>query len=284
MTNTTLKTFTKDVIIDFVGGLLIAIGIYNFAVNAHFPMTGISGIALIFYYLFQTPIGTMTMILNIPISMACYRILGRSFFLRSIKSIIITSIVMDTIAPLLPMYEGDRILAAICTGVFAGLGYAIIYMNNSSTGGVDFINMSVRAKNPHISLGKIAFVVDVAIVMLGGYILQDADGVIYGIIVSFIMANVVDKLMYGIDSGKMTLIVTTLGKDMAEKIEEVTGRGSTILHGVGSYSLKHKDIVMCASNNKQMYIIKQVAKQVDPHSFTVIMESNEVLGEGFKEE
>lgn len=280
--NTTFKNITKDIIIDFTGGLLIAIGIYNFAVNAHFPMTGISGIALIFYYLFQTPIGTVTMILNIPISLACYKILGRSFFIRSIKSIIITSIVMDTVAPLLPMYSGDRILAAICTGTFAGVGYALIYMNNSSTGGVDFINMSIRSKNPHISLGKIAFVVDVAIVGIGGYVLQDMDGVIYGIIVSFILATVVDKLMYGIDAGKMTLIVTTMGADMACEIEKITGRGSTLLHGTGSFSKEQKDIVMCASNNKQMFIIKQIAKQVDPHCFTVIMESNEVLGEGFK--
>lgn len=277
-----IKELFKDICIDVIGGLLIAIGIFNFAVNAQFPMTGISGIALIFYYLFQTPIGTMTMILNVPIALMCYRILGRTFFIRSIKSIIITSVIMDTVAPLLPMYSGDRLLAAICTGVLAGLGYAIIYMNNSSTGGVDFITMSIRAKKPHISLGKIVFAVDVTVVLLGGFILREVDGVIYGIMLSYIMSNVVDKLMYGIDAGKMTLIVTTKGYEMAEKIEALTGRGATLLHGKGSYSKEDKDIVMCASNNKQMYQIKKIAKSVDPSAFTVIMESNEVLGEGFK--
>lgn len=284
MNKTFLRSILKDILIDIIGGILIAIGIYNFAVNAHFPMTGISGIALIFYYLFQTPIGTMTMILNIPIAIACYNILGKSFFLRSLKSIFITSVIMDTLGPLLPMYSGDRLLAAVCTGVLAGLGYAMIYMNNSSTGGADFITMSIRAKKPHLSLGKIVFAVDVIVVLMGGFVLKEVDGVIYGIILSYIMSNVVDKLMYGIDSGKMTLIVTTLGEQMAVEIEKYTGRGSTILHGEGSYSRENKDIIMCASNNKQMYQIKQIAKKVDPHCFTVIMESNEVLGEGFKEE
>ncbi|MFI3208443.1 MAG: YitT family protein [Eubacteriales bacterium] len=281
---TLIKAFIRDVLIDFFGGILIAIGIYNFAVEAVFPMTGISGIALIFFHIFNTPIGAMTMFLNIPIAIGCYKILGRGFFIRSIRSIIITSLVIDFIGPLIPLYAGDRMLAAICTGAFSGLGYALIYMNNSSTGGSDFITMSIRAKNPHLSLGKIAFIVDAIIVLIGGYIYKDVDGIIFGIIISYLQAYVIDKLMYGIDAGKMTLIVTDFGEEMAEMINEISGRGATLLHGIGSYSKQDKSVVMCACNNKQMYQIKRLAKKIDPKSFTVIMESNEVVGEGFKAE
>ena len=279
-----IKNFTKDILIDTLGGILITIGIYNFAIEAVFPMTGISGIALIFYHLFGTPIGAMTTFLNIPIAIGCYKILGRNFFIRSIRSILITSFIMDFCGPFIPLYTGDRILAAICTGIFSGLGYAIIYMNNSSTGGSDFITMSIRAKNPHLSLGKTTFIIYDFIVLIGGYIYKDVDGIIFGVIISFLQAYVIDKLMYGIDSGKMTLIVTEYGNEMAEMINEVSGRGATLLHGVGSYSKIDKSVVMCACNNKQMYQIKRLAKKIDPTSFTVIMESNEVVGEGFKSE
>ena len=94
--------------------------------------------------------------MNIPIAIGCYKILGREFFLRSVRTIVITSVITDVIAPMLPLYSGDRMLAAICTGALSGIGYGIIYLNNTSTGGVDFITMSVRALKPHISLGKIA--------------------------------------------------------------------------------------------------------------------------------
>ncbi len=279
-----IKSLSRDVLIDILAGLLISIGIHNFAINAYFPMTGVSGIALLCYQLFGLPIGLMILIFNIPISIVCYRILGRSFFLRSIKSLIITSTMIDYVAPLLPEYTGDRLLAALCTGVFTGLGYGIIYLNNSSTAGVDFINMSIRIKNPHISLGKIAFAVDASILLFGGMIYRDIDGIIYGLIVSFILSTVVDKLLYGIDAGKMTLIVTEKGKEMADMIYQISGRGATLLQSVGSYSNLEKDVVMCACNNKQMYQIKQSAKRVDPYSFTIIMESNEVVGQGFKSE
>ena len=82
----------------------------------------------------------------------------------------------------------------------------------------------------------------------------------------------------------MTLIVTTHGKEIARMIDETVERGSTILQGTGSYSGETKDIILCACNNKQMYTIKKLARQIDEKSFTIIMESNEVVGEGFKEE
>lgn len=275
----------KDICIDIIGGILIAVGVYNFAAAAKFPMVGFNGIALIFYHLFGWPIGTVAMLMNIPVAIFCFKILGRTFFFRSVRTIIITSVIMDVIAPLFPVYQGDRLLAAICCGVLSGLGYAMIYMRESSTGGSDFIMMSIRAKHPHLSLGNIAFTMDAVIVLIGTVIVsKDVDSLIYGVIISYLLSLVVDKVMYGIDEGKVALIVTEHGHEICTRIDEVLGRGSTILKGIGSYTRTEKDVVMCACNNKQMYGIRKLIKEVDKKAFLVIMESNEVVGEGFKTE
>lgn len=275
----------KDVTIDFIAGLLIAFGVYNLANSANFPMVGFNGIALILFKLFGLPMGTVALLMNIPVAIFTYPILGKKFFLKSARTILITSFVMDFIAPLLPVYEGDRLLAALCCGVLSGLGYAMIYMRGSSTGGADFISMALRAKNPHISLGTITFVMDFVIVLLGTVLAtKDVDSLIYGVIVTYLLSIVVDKVMYGIDEGKVTLIVTEHGPEICGRIDQVLGRGSTILKGMGSYSKTEKDVVMCACNNKQMYGIRKLIKEVDPKAFLVIMESNEVVGEGFKAE
>lgn len=284
MRYTGIKRFAADVLVDIAGGILIALGTYNFAAASNFPMVGLNGIALIFYQLFGTPIGLVAMLLNVPIAIGCYRILGRDFFLRSIRTIIITSVIMDCVAPLLPVYEGDRMLSAVCTGILSGLGYALIYMRNSSTGGADFVMMSIKAKHPHISLGKIAFVTDFLVVLIGVVVVtRDVDSLIYGAIISYLLSMVVDKVMYGVDAGKMTLIVTDYPKEVAEKIDELVGRGSTFLKAQGSYSGDEKDVVMCACNNKQMFAIRNMVRQIDDKAFIIIMESNEVLGEGFKD-
>lgn len=278
------REFWIDVVVDIAGSILIAIGVYNFAMNANFPVAGFSGIAIIMYHLFGLPVGIGTILLNIPVSVFCYKFLGRTFFIKSVKSMVISSLFIDYIAPLFPVYEGSRLLAALCMGVLCGAGYAIIFMRGSSTGGQDFITVALKKVHPHMTLGAITFGFDITTILLGVLtVFKDIDGLIYGAIVTYLMAQVMDRIMYGIDKGKMTLIVTEHGDAIAKKIDEYTGRGATILHGEGSYSKRKKDIVMCACNNKQMYTIKKMAHEIDPKAFTVIMESNEVVGEGFKE-
>ncbi len=274
-----------DLIVDIAASMLIAVGIYNFALTANFPVAGFSGIAIILYHLFGLPVGAGTLLLNVPVAIFCYKFLGRTFFLKSVKTMVISSVFMDYIAPLFPVYEGNRLLAALCMGVLSGAGYAIVFMRGSSTGGQDFISMAIKKVKPHISLGIITFALDTSTIILGSLLVfKDIDGFIYGIIVTYLMAIVMDRILYGVDEGKMTLIVTEHGAEVAEQIDEYSGRGSTILKGTGSYSKKHKDVVMCACNNKQMYTIKKMVRQIDPKAFTIIMESNEVVGEGFKED
>lgn len=276
------KEVSIDILTEIVGSFLVALALYNFALMAEFPMTGFSGISMILYRLFGLPIGFTTVILNVPVALLCYKLLGKEFFFRSIRCMIISSIMIDYVALLLPVYHGERLLAAICTGVLGGLGYAMIYMRNSSTGGSDFIIMAVKAVRPHLSLGKIAFLSDVGIVLAGGFIFKDMDGIVYGMIINYIFAIVVDKVMYGINSGKVALIVSDSGTEIAEQIDQYCGRGSTLLDARGGYKQDRRDVVMCACSTKQMYLVEKAVKKTDPDAFLIIMESNEVLGEGFE--
>ena len=277
------KDISVDILADVFGGLFIAIGVYNFAVASGFPVAGISGIAVIFHHFFKIPIGIMTNILNIPIVIICYRLLGKKFFLKSLKTMLISTAMIDFVAPLLPIYEGDLILSSVCMGVFSGIGYALIYTRDTSTGGADFIMMAVRKWKPHISLGKMIIVFDFTVVIVGGLLMNgNINSIIYGLIATYILSVVVDKAMYGMDAGKVVLIVTERGQDVCDKIAELTERGSTILKGVGSYSKDEKQVVMCACNKKQMHMVQNAVKEVDHEAFMVIMESSEVRGEGFK--
>lgn len=244
MKNEKIREVATDIFVEILGSLLIALALYNFALEAKFPMTGFSGISMILYRLFGLPIGLTTIFLNIPVALLCYKLLGKGFFFRSVRCMIISSVFIDYIAPLFPVYHGERLLATICTGVLGGLGYAMIYMRNSSTGGSDFIIMAAKALRPHLSLGKIAFLSDVGIILVGGIIFKDVDGIIYGMIINYIFAIAVDKVMYGINAGKLTLIVTDKGPEIAKKIDDTCGRGTTIIKAKGGYQQDHRDVVM----------------------------------------
>ena len=276
-----MKIKWKSFLWEMLGGLLVSIGVYNFAAQAEFPMTGFTGIALIMYRLFELPIGVSNIVLNIPVSILCYRLLGRGFFLRSVRCMMISALMVDYVAPLFPVFTGDRMLAAICTGVISGIGYALIYMQNSSSGGADFVIMAIKAKLPHVALGNITFMFAAGVIGITWLIFGDTEGVIYGLIINYLSGFVINQTMYGLNAGKLTMVVTKKGKVIADTIEKCCQRGSTIINAFGGYKEEPKQMVFCACSNKQMFRLQKVIKEVDPESFMVIWESNEVRGDGF---
>ncbi len=271
-----------DLFWEVLGSTLIAAAIYNFAIYSQFPMTGFSGIALIFYRLFNLPIGLTTIILNIPVALLCYKLIGRQFMIKSLRCMVISSIFIDYIAPIFPVYTGSRMLAAITTGVLGGIGYAMIYARKSSTGGSDFIIMACKALKPHLKLGTIAFISDIGIILAGGIIFKDIDGIIYGMIINFIFAVMVDKTMSMLNSQKVGFVVTENGEELCDVINDCSGRGSTILYGKGGYKKGEKQVVLVACSEKEMSAIEKQVKNTDEQSFIIVMDSSAVHGEGFR--
>ncbi len=271
-----------DVLVDICSGFLLTAAIYCFAIPAEFPLTGVSGISLILYRLFRLPVGRMTVFLNIPIALGCFKILGLRFYLKSLKTILITSAIMDLLGPSLPVYRGEAILAAACAGVLMGIAYAIVFMRGSSTGGFDFLMITVRHFFPHLSIGKVALAMDALVIILGGALLESGEAVIYGLILSWLYSMVLDRVLSGVNSGKLTMIITDYPSEMVKAVDEIAGRGATVLKAVGGYSGADKQVVMCASNSKEMYAIRKRAHEVDGKAFVIILDSNEVIGEGFR--
>ena len=123
---------------------------------------------------------------------------------------VVSSIFMDYVTPLFPVFTGDRLLAAICTGVIGGSGYALIYLQSSSTGGAAFIIMALKARYPYLPLGNITFTFAVGVIALTWAIFGDTEGVIYGLIINFLSGVVINKIMYGMNAGKLTMIITEM--------------------------------------------------------------------------
>ncbi len=276
------REMAVDIGCEILGSLILAVTTYNVALYAEFPMTGFSGIAMILYRLFQVPMGLSTILLNIPVAFLCAKLIGRRFLVKSFRCMVISSFMLDYLAPLLPVYQGDRMVAALITGSVGALGYAMIYVRGSSTGGSDFINMAVKAVRPHVNLGTIAFLSDVGIILAGGVIFRDLDGIVYGMIINLLFAVVVDKVILGMNAGMVALIVTEHGKMVTEEVDRCCMRGSTILKAEGGYQYKKKDVVMVAGSNKDIYQVQRRIREVEPKAFMIIMDSHEVHGEGFR--
>lgn len=279
------KKFILDLLADIVGSFLYAIGVYTFAKMANFALGGLSGLALMINYLWGFPIGITTFILNIPFVIISYRVVGKNFLLKTARTMIISTFVLDVIFPFTPAYTGSPFMAALYSGIFMGAGMALFFMRGSSSGGIDLLTMTINVLKPHLSIGVMTMVVDLFIIILGWPAFGSIDAVLYGLLATFVTSLVLDKIMYGMRAGTLLIVITAKGKGkkVAKRISEITGRGSTVMGGTGSYTLENKDVLLCACSTSQSYTVNNAIHEVDNNAFIMFTETSQVFGEGFKQ-
>jgi len=275
------KTFLGDIGFDLVGCILYAVGINCFIMPQDFASGGLSGIALIITYLTGLPNGTITFILNIPLILVSFKILGHMFLLKSVKTLAILTFCIDILTQPFPKYTGDPILAAICAGLAIGSGLGVVYMRGSSTGGSDFITLSIRKLKPHFSVGTITSTIDYIILGASIVFLGNVDAALYGCVAMFVSAKVLDQIMYGGNKGKMMMIITEKGDEVANSIFATTERGVTIADVRGAYSGQPKQLVISAMSKHELPKARKAAHLADEKAFTMITNTDEVFGEGF---
>ncbi len=266
---------------DVLGSIAYAVGVYTFASNANFAPGGIVGIGVILNYLFKLPIGLIVLVFNIPVVLIALRYLGKRYLLRTLQTLLVNALFLDLLAPLFPRYSGSPMLAALFGGGISGLGLAVIYSAGSCTGGSDLLIMSMRKVRPHLSVGQITLLIDGSLILLGAFIYSNVDAVLYGILFTLASIFIIDRYMSGLTSGKMTLIVSRKGEEIAAKILEESGRGVTRLRGEGMYSGNQTDVLMCACSRPQLTRIRQTVADGDADAMMIVLDFNEVRGRGF---
>ena len=274
--------FLKDVLLITIGAVLYSMGVYSFAVAGNFAPGGVSGLAIIINHLIpKIPIGLCTLIINIPVIIFTYKVLGRDFFIKSIVSMVIVAAVMDYIFPNLPTYKGEQLLAALFAGALSGMGLSLIYMTGSSTGGTDFIILALRKKYPHLSIGNITILIDGSVLLLNGFVFGNIEAVLYGTILTYMSTVFIDKIMYKLESRKKISIITTYGKAIGKLISDSTGKGVTIVDATGAYEGEQKQLLIYICPSKQVTKIKELVFSADENALIFVSTSDEVAGRAF---
>src|SRR5699024_8084469 len=95
-------------------------------------------------------------------------------------------------------------------------------------------------------------------------------------------STVIDKIMYGIGAGKLVIIISNRGKEIASGIASEFDRGSTMIKAMGTYTDETRDVLLCACSKVEAYKVRRLVNQTDETAFVMVTETSEVFGEGFK--
>ncbi|MDD5563754.1 MAG: YitT family protein [Thermoanaerobaculaceae bacterium] len=262
------------------GSLLVAAGTNLFFVPNHVVSGGVTGLAIIANHLFQTPVGMVVLLLNLPLLWLGWRFSGgMRFFVRTAVSVLIMAVAIDLSAPWLVPPTHDRLLVICYGGLMDGLGMGLVFRGRGTTGGTD-----VLARLAHrylgVGIGQALLAMNVAIFGGAGFVFG-AEAVMVALALAFVSARVLDLVQEGFSAARAALIISEHCDAVREAVLGQLGRGVTVLHGQGGFTGEKRPVLYVVVAPHEVGRLKRLVAQVDRSAFVAITPAQEVLGEGF---
>jgi uncharacterized membrane-anchored protein YitT (DUF2179 family) len=272
----------KNIFFILLGAAVFSFGLVHFNMQNKLAEGGFTGITLLLYFLWNFDPSYTNLLLNIPLFLIGWKLLGRNVFLYTIIGTMSVSIflwIFQRYTIEMPLKD-DLTLAALFAGVFAGIGLGIIFRFGGTTGGVDIIARLVQ-KYVGWNIGKTMLIFDTAVITLSLLTYLEYKEAMYTLVAVFVGARVIDFIQEGAYTARGALIISEKNEDIAQKIMKDMERGVTALRGYGSYTKNDKDVLYCVVAKNELTRLKNIITSIDPHAFVSISVVHDVQGEGF---
>lgn len=272
----------KNIIFILIGSAIFSFGLVHFNMQNNLAEGGFTGITLLLYSLFNLDPSYSNLILNIPIFLIGWKLLGRVSFYYTLIGTFSVSLFLWIFQRWqfhIPLHD-DLFLAALFAGVFIGVGLGITFRYGGTTGGVDIIARLVH-KYRQVSMGKTMFLFDACVIIASILTYIDYREAMYTLVAVFTAARVIDFMQEGAYAARGAMIISSAHEEIAEEINKRMDRGVTILKGYGSFTKQERDVLYCVVGKNEIVRLKNIIHAVDPHAFVSVTVVHDVFGEGF---
>ncbi|HOB86369.1 MAG TPA: YitT family protein [Bacillota bacterium] len=276
-----IKRGVKDFLGIVLGTLLMAVALHFFLIPHRLAAGGVSGLGVLFYHLFNIPVGLTIIAVNTPIFIASYFMLGRRLVLQSILGAVLLSALVELLAYYFPMVvTDDLLLASVYGGVIMGIGLGLVFRSRGSTGGTALLSLILN-KLLGLTPGQGLFGSDLVVIALALFAFS-GEVAMYAALSLFISSWVIDVVQEGLNLNKSILVITTQGEEINRRILQSLDRGVTRIDGRGGYTGGRKEVLLCVVTRPQVTELIAMVREVDPGAFIVVGSAGEVYGEGFR--
>ena len=260
------------------GLLLCALGYRMFLVPNEIAPGGFTGIGQLCNALLGIKVGTVSIILNVPLFAVSMRSLGLKFGLKSFVASMLLSLLIDYLP--VPSATDDLLLAAVFGGVVGGAGFGLILRGSATTGGSDMLGTLVHSLFPPLKVGVVVFIIDAAVVLASAFVFSPMLGM-YALISTFIMNFTLEYVLEGFNRAVAFLIVSKESETISRRVLDEMERGVTGLNGQGKYSGENREVLLCVIHRFETVQLRRIVTSCDPSAFMIAINAHEVLGEGF---
>lgn len=299
MTSNVAKALTnnaRDYVMIVLGLLLYALGFTAFILPHEVVIGGLSGVGTLVYFASHglIPVAVTSYVCNLLLLATAFKIVGRTFVTRTIFGATVIALFIGVFENFFmslghPILE-DISMSAILGAIMCGIGVGTVFIHNGSSGGTDIVAAMV-SKVSNVSIGRTMIMVDMLIVTLSFFLPYQGDLqsrfearvplIVYGWIVTFIIAYCTDMLINTNRQATQFIIFSKHWKEIADRVNAQAHRGVTVLDGMGWYSKQEVRILMIWCRKIESVTIFRIVKMIDPEAFITQANVNGVYGKGF---
>ena len=296
-----------------IGSLISAIGLGLFLVEANVVPGGVTGISMAINFVWDgISVGTLILLLNIPLFIWGVKELGNAFGIRTLYGFVTNSLFIDMFRGELfkfikadwwtfhgwALQETDTIqymmkndfFFFMLVGTFlVGIGLGLIFKFKGTTAGTEIVCAIFKKKfgiKPGVSMLAVDFVViSIATVIL--YLNPQSDIpvlvlALYALASLYGQSFFLDRVIYGFDYAKNMMIMSSKNEEISKYIMEKLDRGVTAFYARGLYTNKDREVLMTIVSPNDARDLMPKIKKLDPNAFVILSNVHEVIGEGFR--
>ena len=276
-----IKTHAKDYLIITIASVFYGLAISQFLDPNDIAPGGVSGLAMIINQIINIEVGTLILMINIPILLLGLYKFGFKFIISTIYATFMGSVFTNILAKYPPVTT-DPLLATIAGSAIASIAIGFIFKAGATTGGTDIIVKVLRLRFPHLKTGRLFLICDMIVVVLSAFVFENTDSALYAAIGVFLMSIVFDIVLYGADGAKLIYIISNDWQNIATRLLMELDVGVTYLEGEGAYSNEKKRVIMCVVRKQIAPHVEEIVKEEDGTAFMIISSAAEIYGEGYK--
>ena len=269
-----------------LASIMMSISVFFFQTPYGITMGGIAGLGFLLEMATSLSQGIWMLIINGALIIIGLIVLGKQCTLGTIySSALYTGIInllelLHNKAGMPTQLTDDPLLALMYAIILYGVGGAIIFNCGATSGGTDIIAMIFK-KLTHLNVGIALLIVDFTIICVSIVTLENPNTVVYSFMGLIVKNFLLDNVIEGLGRTKHITVITTMPDEIGKYIVEVVHHGYTVYDARGGFTGDKKNILITICKRNEAWKIKTRIKQIDPSSFVIISNANEIVGKGF---
>ena len=274
----------KDYLMIVVGLALYAFGFTAFILPEKVVSGGLAGVSSLVYFKFGIPVAITNYSLNVLLLLMAFRVVGRTFVIRTVFGFSVISLFFGIMQPLFPQpfVNNQPFMNIILGSIMCGLGVGLAFIHNGSTGGTDIVAAMV-SKKTNVTIGRMILYTDVFIISSSYLLFHSIDKIVYGFVILLVVAFVCDYVINTNRQAVQFTIISEKWEEIANSINNEAHRGCTLLHGTGWYTKRDVKMLIVMCRKIESVTIFRIIKSIDKDAFVTQANVNGVYGVGFDE-